>query len=217
MWARVEPGVHIAAMCTKNRHVFDDLRTRSLPHRGRELVSVDSMGGNERMRADRKNRVLWHAALCAVLAVTGCASQESDEGTLAEGTFAVTSVDLGSCAQDTWVKSQTTAASVLVEANGDAYTLKSCGADGACSPMSPSSFAWSTDAWRGQDGGAYLVEAGCLLVYIDATARIVDNQLVIETSRWSSELASGSCTYDEVIAMRENACDDRMRLMATIE
>ena len=60
------------------------------------------------MRADRKNRVLWHAALCAALAVSGCTSDGSEEGTLQEGTFAVTSLDLGSCAQDSWVKSRTT-------------------------------------------------------------------------------------------------------------
>ena len=176
-----------------------------------------SMGGNDRMRADQKYKVLKHAVLGVVLAASGCASDEADEGTLQEGTFAVTSLDLGSCAQDTWVTSRTATSSVVIEASGDAYALKSCTGDGACAPMAPSSFVWSTDAWRGQDGGAYLVETGCLLVYIDATARIIDNELVIETSRWSSELASGSCTYDEVIAMRESACDDRTRLTATIE
>jgi hypothetical protein len=81
--------------------------------------------------------------------------------------------------------------------------------------MSPSSYAWNVDTWRGQDGGAYLVESGCLLTYVDATARIIDGDLVIETTRWASELASGSCTFDEVVAMTEGPCDGRSRLIAT--
>ena len=175
------------------------------------------MGGNDRMTADRKIMGLWRGALCALVGASallgGCATQESDEETLREGTFAVTSVDLGSCATDTWAKSATTTSSLVVEANGDGFVVKAC-TDGACSPSSPSSYAWSTDTWRGVDGGAYLVDTGCLLVSVDATARLVDSQLVIETTRWSSVLASGSCTYDEVLAMREEACEARTRLTA---
>jgi hypothetical protein len=165
---------------------------------------------------------MWHAALCALVGAgalsAGCTTDETGDGTLQEGTFAVTSLDLGSCSDDTWLKSRTTASSIVVEASGDTYALKTCAGDGACSPMSPSTFAWNVDvsSWRGEDGGAYLVETGCLLVYVDATARIIDNELVIETNRWSS-VASGSCTYDEVLAMRDGACDDRTRLTASIE
>jgi hypothetical protein len=174
------------------------------------------------MKAYVKNTSMWRTTLIAVGAsalIAGCTTEEAvDEGDLSEGTYAVTGFDLGSCADSTWKQSTTTTSQLVVEANGDGYTVKTCAqVSGAmsCTPSAPSIYQWSTDAWRGSDGGAYLVESGCSLIYVDAMARMADNQLVIEASRWSATLAGGSCTYDEVMAMRQNACDYRIRLSAT--
>jgi hypothetical protein len=167
------------------------------------------------------NTGAWRAALIALGASTllaGCTTDEAvDEGGLGEGTYAVTGFDLGSCAEGSWRQSTTTTSALVVEANGDGYTVKTCTQQSgglSCTPSSPSIYQWSTDAWRGSDGGAYLVETGCSLIYVDATARVAGDQLVIEASRWSATLAGGSCTYEEVMAMREGACDYRIRLTA---
>lgn len=146
--------------------------------------------------------------------LAGCATEDSKDEDLRDGTYKVTSVDLGSCSNDTWLKSSTTATDLVVVASGNEFVVKAC-TDGACSPSSPSTYAWAVDRWRGQDGGAYLVESGCMTTFIDATARVVDGELVIETSRWVNQLASGSCTYDEVLAMTQGPCTGRSRLYAT--
>jgi hypothetical protein len=175
------------------------------------------MGGKDGMRADGKNKGMWRGALCALVGASallgGCATDESASD-LHEGTYAVQSIDFASCATNTWLKSSTTTTSLQIEASNEGYVVKAC-SDGACAATTPGSYAWNVDSWRGQDGGAYLVESGCLLTYVDATASVIGGQLVIETSRWSSQLASGSCVYDEVIAMSEGApCDTRTKLVA---
>jgi hypothetical protein len=156
-------------------------------------------------------------SLCALVGASallaGCTAESDDDG-LRSGTFAVTSIDLGNCSNDTWLKSSTTTSSIIVEGAGDKYVVRTC-TDAGCAPSSPSSFAWDVDSWRGEDGGAYLVEDGCLVNYVNATAHLVDGELVIEASRWVSQLAGGSCTYDEVLAMGEGPCDSRTRLVAT--
>lgn len=171
------------------------------------------------MRACGKNATLWCAALGA-LGLTlsaGCATDPADDG-LSEGTYAVTGYDLGSCATEAWQPGTTNTSALVIASSDDGYAVKSCSeTDGAltCVASSPSHFVWSGDAWRGTDGGAYLTETGCLLVYVDATAQVIDGKLVVEATRWSSTLAGGSCTYDEVMAMRENPCNERMRLLAS--
>jgi hypothetical protein len=166
---------------------------------------------------------MWRTALCALGAsamIAGCATDSTDEDGLAEGTYAVTSYDVGNCTNETWVKSSTPTSAIHVEASGDGFVVKGCTEqDGAmsCTPSSPSSYQWSIDAWRGNEGGAYLVESGCSMIHVDAMARMADGQLVIETSRWSATLAGGTCTYDEVVAMRETNCDYRVRLHATAQ
>jgi hypothetical protein len=175
------------------------------------------------MAANVKNMGSWHGALCALVGASallaGCAADEptqnGDENDLREGSFAVTSLDLGSCANDTWVKGATTTPTISVEVQGEEYVVKSCTDGGQCTPMSPARFAWNVDRWEGADGGAYLVESGCLLVALEATLRLDGSDLVIETKSWSAELANGSCTYDEIVAMRAGACATRTRLQAT--
>jgi hypothetical protein len=166
------------------------------------------------MTADRKNG-MWHGALCALVGASamlgGCATDSED---LTEGTYAVSSIDLGNCATNTWLKSSTTTTSIVVEANADTYLVKACTDGVSCSPSSPSSYVWSEDAWRGEDGGAYLQESGCLVTFVDATARVVGDELVIEATRWVNQLAGGSCTYDEVLAMGDGTCDSRTRIVA---
>src|SRR5215207_6782128 len=108
------------------------------------------MGGNARMTADRK---ITRHVLCALLgasaALVGWTSQEDDA--LQPGTYAITGVDLSSCATETWTKSSTPATSIVVEASGDAFVLKAC-TDAGCSPTAPSNYAWDVDAWAGSDG-----------------------------------------------------------------
>jgi hypothetical protein len=174
------------------------------------------MGGNARMTADRKIVGMSRNALFALMGASallvGCTSQEDEA--LQPGTYAITGVDLGSCATETWTKSSTPATSIVVEANGDAFTLKAC-TDAGCSPTAPSNYAWDADAWTGADGGAYLQESGCLLMYVAATAGIDrDGALVIESTRWVSSLAGGTCTFDEVLAMASGPCEARTRLTA---
>jgi hypothetical protein len=74
------------------------------------------MGGNDRMTADRKN--VSGLALCALFGagalLTGCTT-DADDG-VHEGTYAVTSQDLGNCSNDTWLKSSTTATTLVVAA-----------------------------------------------------------------------------------------------------
>ncbi len=174
------------------------------------------------MRGCGKNASRWCAALGALgltLSV-GCAADpvSDDQDALSEGTYAVTGFDLGTCATDAWQPSTTKTSALVVETSDDGYAVKSCSEQNGvltCAASSPSRFVWSGDAWRGSDGGAYLTETGCLLVYVDATARLVEGKLVLEATRWSSTLAGGSCTYDEVMAMRENPCDERVRLLAS--
>jgi hypothetical protein len=167
------------------------------------------------MKADRKITGMWREALCVLIGasalLTGCTS---DDDGLREGEYMVTSVDLGNCSNDNWLKSSTTASSLMVVADGDQFVVKAC-TQGDCAPSSPSSYVWDVDAWRGQDGGAYLVENGCMVTYVNATANVVAGQLVIESTRWVSQLPGGSCTYDEVLAMGDGTCDSRTRLTAT--
>jgi hypothetical protein len=202
------------AVCTRVRHRVDEIGTRSLPHARCVLGSVDSMGANDGMRADRKN--MWRGALCALVGASamlaGCTA-DSDDG-LREGTFSLTSLDVGNCATNTWLKSSTTTTSLVIEASGDEFVVNACTGE-SCAPTSPSRYVWDVDQWHGEDGGAYLVETGCLVNFVDATARLVGGELQIETTRWTSQLAGGSCTYDEVLAMSEGPCDTRTRLVAT--
>lgn len=176
------------------------------------------------MRDCGKNVAVRCAAigLLGLALSAGCATDPAtdDADGLNEGTYAVTGYDLGSCANETWQPSTTTTSALVVETSEHGYAVKSCSEQGGaltCVASSPSRFVWNGEAWRGSDGGAYLTETGCLLVYVDATARLVDGELVVEATRWSSTLAGGSCTYDEVIAMRENPCDERVRLLAAAE
>jgi hypothetical protein len=160
---------------------------------------------------------MLRAALCVVAsagALVGCTSDDSDSG-LREGTFAVSSMDLGSCSDDLWTTSRTTTTSIVIETNGEQFMVKACTEGQSCVPSSPSDFVWTVDQWKGEIGGAYLIEGGCLLNYVNATAQISDGELVIESTRWSSQLASGSCTYAEVLAMSEGPCSGRTRLIAT--
>jgi hypothetical protein len=163
---------------------------------------------------------MMRMALCALGAsalLVGCATDEpADDGGLREGSYAVTGFDLGSCATDAWVKSSTSTSSLVIEASADGYAMQACTDDG-CTPFSPSTYSWNVDGWHGTLGGAYLTETGCLLTYVDATAHMVGDQLMVETTRWSANLAGGSCTYDEVMAMRETPCSNRVRLSAQAE
>lgn len=159
------------------------------------------------MRANGKNavfRVGLGAVVGAAALLAGCATEEPDTKELRAGTYAVTGLELGSCAEDSWIESGTATESLVIEGTGADVTISACSggpSDLSCTPTSPARYAWGDSLWRGQDGGAYLVEAGCLLILVDATARIEDGELVIETSRWS-EVSSNACTLDAVTAMR---------------
>lgn len=151
-------------------------------------------------------------------ALVGCGTDSTTDEGLEPGTYAVQSIDLASCATDSWLKSTTAASSLVVEASGDGYVVQTCTDGGtSCSPTSPSRYALTVGGWNGQDGGAYLVENGCYLVHVDATATLVNGELTIEATRWVGQLSGGSCTYDEVLKMMEGPCDSRTRLVATVQ
>src|SRR5690349_10235710 len=101
------------------------------------------MGGNGRMGANAKNGGMWRLALCALGAsavLVGCATNEpTDEGGLREGSYAVTGIDLGSCATNAWVKSSATTSSLVIEASAAGYAMQAC-TDQGCTPFSPSTY-----------------------------------------------------------------------------
>lgn len=174
------------------------------------------------MRANAKNVVIkvgLRAVVGAAALVAGCASEDADTKELRAGTYAVTGLELGSCAEDSWIESGTSTESLVIEVTGDDVTISGCSAGTtglSCTPTSPARYAWSDMLWRGEDGGAYLVESGCLLVHVDATARLEGGELVIETARWS-EVSSNACTLDAVTAMRARPCDGKSRLYAVAQ
>ena len=176
------------------------------------------------MTANGKNVSVWTAGLCALVGAStllaGCATDEADDTGLREGTYTVTGLELGSCANDTWFTANTTTTSLEIQAHDDAFVVSACtelGGSLACVASSPSRYAWSIDRWRGEDGGAFLAESGCRLLYIDATARLDGGELVIEAARWTSDVATGACTVDAVTAMREQPCEGRTRLRAVAQ
>ena len=145
------------------------------------------------------------AAASALL--VGCAA-EPDE------TYVVTGLEVGSCAADTWTTGDAAMDSVLVREQGTDLIVSACGSLG-CEPMSPTRFAWNVDRWSGEEGGAFLDTGGCVLVHVDATARLEGSELVIETSRWTS--IADTCTLDAVEALRARPCDTRTRLHAVAQ
>lgn len=160
------------------------------------------------MRADVKNMgsSLRVVAVASALLV-GCAAEPED-------TYAVTGLELGSCTGDTWMTSATAMQSVVVETQGDDIVVSACDAL-SCDPMSPTRFAWNVDRWSGADGGAFLDAGGCVLVQVDATARLDGSDLVIETARWSS--IADTCTIDAAEALRARPCDSRTRIHAVAQ
>ncbi len=145
-------------------------------------------------------------AAASVLAV-GCAAEP-------EETYEVTGFELGSCTADTWVSGDAAMQSLVVETHGEDLVVNACDG-GHCSPLSPTRFAWNVDGWSGEDGGAFLDAGGCVLVHVNATARLEGSELVIETSRWTS--IADTCTLDAATALRARPCDSRTRLHAVAQ
>lgn len=136
--------------------------------------------------------------------LVGCAAEPED-------TYVVTGLEVGTCTTDTWVSSDAAMQSLVVQTQGEDLVVSACDA-GNCEPLPPTHFAWSVDGWSGEDGGAFLDAGGCVLVHVNATARLEGSELVIETSRWTS--IADTCTLDAATALSARPCDSRTRLHA---
>ena len=168
------------------------------------------------MRADGNNTGLWmKGLLVAAIAVTsGCATESSDDGELRPGTYAITGFDLGSCEGDTWVKSATNMVSLEITFEAGAYVVNMCSDQGVCAPSSPSRYVWAEDRWRGEDGNAYLTDTGCVYQYVDATAHLDGDGLMIAADRWTTAVSGSSCTFDAKFDLTALPCSGRSRLLA---
>jgi hypothetical protein len=170
------------------------------------------MGGNGRMTANKKIVGLCSFVAAGALAA-GCTTEVTTPD-LEAGRYDVMGLELGGCADSApLVQSSTPMRSIVVDAIGDGFVFSAC-TDSGCALTSPSQYTWRDDKWVAETGGAYLVDTGCLLLHVSATARIENGELVVETTRWTNELTSGACTIAEVTAMFERPCDVRSRVLA---